>query len=212
MAIQGELITHEEIKQWYTIFNNIAQQYSNGITSLAIPAQYDKIYTSDVNNLHNQINKFREDTYLSTQLSWFPTGENVTVGEYIKPEHISAIQTVLENSSKIKCRNIATNSSGTNSCGEKAHGANSSTCSSGKNTYSTYSHGTNSCGVHREDGNAKVYNSHTTKGHGDRSHGTKGHGTKSCGTFTCGLHTHTEKAHTTTIDITCVHTTKTNSI
>lgn len=203
-------ILHSDIINWYTIFNNISTNYSNGLTNLSAPIEGAQISTNQIEQLSNQINNFRSDYYLSTQLDWFPVQEVPVKGSTIVPSQVNSIQTVVGNYNKIKCRNIATNSSGTHSSGTKSNGNNSVSCTSGKNSNGTCGSGTKSCGVHREDGNGKVYNGNGTHSCGKNSKSNCVKGTKTSGVLSCGANNNVAKDNTTTIDITCQHSTKVN--
>lgn len=126
------------MKNWYDVFNNLATNYSNNLSTLSVPSSGSKISATNVNNLHSKIQEFRSDKFLGTQVSFWPTGTNVTVGSPIKPAQINSIITVVNNAGKIKCRNEATNSSssqtnGSYSSGLNSYGTTGITCPNGLN-------------------------------------------------------------------------------
>ena len=142
---QGSKALHSDIQNWYTVFNNLASNYSSGITTLTVPSSGAKITAAQINNLHAKIKAFQSDYYLGTQAAWWPTGTNAVSGSHIKPTNLSAIINTVSNASKVKCKNIANyingdcpngpcnNGSKNNTCiyGTRQIGPNSSACTSG---------------------------------------------------------------------------------
>lgn len=125
MAVStGNKVLYSDLTNWYTVFNNLAKNYSNGISQLTTPASGSKISATNVNNLNAKITEFRNDYYLGTQAAWWPVGTNVTVGNLITPA-LTGILGVVSNATKVICKNIANNSSGTYSCGSHSNGAQS---------------------------------------------------------------------------------------
>lgn len=81
----GSKALYSDLTNWYTVFNNLASNYSNGITTLATPASGSKISATNINNLNDKIDEFRSDYYLGTKSEWWPVGSDVTVGTLITP-------------------------------------------------------------------------------------------------------------------------------
>lgn len=49
----GSKALYSDIKNWYDVFNSLASNYSNGITTLTIPASGSKISATNINNLND---------------------------------------------------------------------------------------------------------------------------------------------------------------
>jgi hypothetical protein len=59
LAVQtGSTALYSDMKNWYDVFNNLASKFSNGISTLTVPASGSKISATDVNNLNNKIKEF----------------------------------------------------------------------------------------------------------------------------------------------------------
>lgn len=67
MAVStGNKALYSDLTNWYSVFNSLAANYSNGITQLTTPASGSKISATNVNNLNAKITEFRNDYYLGT--------------------------------------------------------------------------------------------------------------------------------------------------
>lgn len=139
MATQGSKATYSgDVQEWYTIFNNIINTDNFGISALTVPDSGSKILATHINDLVDKVSEFRNNEYLSTQISWFPVGTKVTAGvTKITPSSTTFIDTVISNATKIKCANTAT----------KTCGTHSSTCGSGSKGSGIKSDGTHSSGI-----------------------------------------------------------------
>ena len=62
----GSQVSYSDLKNWYDTFNNLSANYSDNISTLAVPASGSKTLASNLNNLHAKITEFRSDTYLGT--------------------------------------------------------------------------------------------------------------------------------------------------
>lgn len=68
MAVStGSKALYSDLKNWYDVFNNLASNYSNGISTLTVPSSSSKISASNINNLNDKIDAFRADYYLGTK-------------------------------------------------------------------------------------------------------------------------------------------------
>lgn len=131
---QGEKALLSDLNSWQTIFNNLASNYSNGVSTVALTTSNTSITASQINTLHARITSFRADKYLGTQAAWWPTGTNVTVGNPITPANLTAIINTVSNASKVKCKNEASNSSGDCPNGDHNRGNRDNTCKYGTRT------------------------------------------------------------------------------
>lgn len=149
---QGEKALFSDLVSWHNVLNNLATNYSDGVSTVSLPSEGAAIGASRINTLHDRITKFRSDKYLGTQAAWWPVPTNVVQGEHIKPANLTAILGTVSNASKVKCKNIAKNSSGScpngnynrgnrnNTCkyGTRQSGTLSSACTSGAKTNGTW--------------------------------------------------------------------------
>ena len=106
-------VANSDLQSLYTTFNNFIQNYSNGIAKLTVPSNNKKVEATDLNNLNTKITAFKSDTYLKTQASWW-VNATVTAGNPLKASDWTNINTTVTNMGKVKCKNNATNSKGTN--------------------------------------------------------------------------------------------------
>ena len=144
-----------------------------------------KVVTSDINNLYNQITAFGNDTYFKTQPTLYATDYSIVgSGTTIYRNVVTPIQTTVTGIAKIKCRNDATNSSGTNSNTTN----NNTTCNRSTNG--------NTCSRSNQGKTC----SNSTQGR-TCSNSTNAH----------VAHTHGVKAHSTVIDILNASSTKANT-
>ena len=59
MAVStGSKALYSDLVNWYTVFNSLASNYSNNISTLSTPAADSKISASNLNNLHTKITEF----------------------------------------------------------------------------------------------------------------------------------------------------------
>lgn len=165
---QGSKALYSDVKNWYTVFNNLASNYSNGITTLTVPSSGAKITATQINNLHDKIDAFRNDYYLGTVSSYWPQGTDATKGEKITPTGISSILATISNASKVVCKNLATNLSGAYPNGNHSSG----TCSSQCSPYGSCTSGGNSGQTGYYNSCPRGLNSNTPKTNGDYSCGT----------------------------------------
>ena len=224
---QGSPILDEDLQSWYTSLNNIISTYGGGVISkLTVPGDNETAKVSHINNFLNKMTEMKNDSYLGSVQSIYPSYSIVNSGTLIQ----SNIGTLLSNSTgpnylgKIKCRNNASNSNkacehGSNAHLKKAHG----TCSSGAHTHGTHSSGDNS---HESFGNGTFSNgcnntngrrfsgSYSESGKSNlcwnatNQDGNKGHVTKGNVAFTNGQKSHgakeySSKSHGTNSSGTC---------
>lgn len=130
MAIlYGNKILRSDINSIYSSFNTFISNYGGSIAQLgSAPAVGDEVDDATVTALNTKINNFKTDEYLSTQASWWITA-SVAEGSYIRDDDLNNIQTTVNNFSRVKCRNKAYNSYGSNNQGSKNNGKNSNGCS-----------------------------------------------------------------------------------
>ena len=190
MAVStGSQALYSDMKNWYDVFNNLASNYSNGISTLTVPSSGSKISATHINNLNDKIDEFRSDYYLGTKSAWWPIGSDVTVGTLIKPG-LTGILGVVSNATKVVCRNIANNSSGTYSCGSYSSGANSY----GIKSNGTLASGSNSCGEKTYGANVNGTYGNGAMGNGPCPHTMNSSGSNQnadcpnglCNSGTCG--------------------------
>ena len=160
---QGDIISYEDLKNWYTTFNTLASKYGTGTTrnQMAIPDSDSTAIPSHINTLHAKITQFHSDKFLKTKSAWWPTGVNVSTGNLILATNIISILGVISNAPKVKCRNTATNNKG----------KHNSTCSNGTNSKCTSSV--------RTDGNGNTSYSRSVYRQGTCQSGTQSNGYKS---------------------------------
>lgn len=164
---QGSKALYNDVKNWYTVFNNLAANYSSGITPLTVPSSGTNITAAQINNLHDKIDAFRKDYYLKTVSAYWPQGVDVVKGSHIKPINLSAILATVSNAAKVVCKNTAACSSGTQGSGTHDNGVMSNT-----------KHG---CYTQSYQGNAPWTHSNGDKGCYTYSCGTKDDGAYSNG-------------------------------
>lgn len=221
MAVgNSERLLSSDLTAWYNALNTVIQNYGGGsISTLAVPAANKMTQTVDPNNFFNKLTEMKSDAYLKN--ASYPSYSVVSSGTLIQSNAGLAMQQGVTYMQSIKCRNTATNASGTCNSGSKSCGANScGTCSSGNNNSGTHSsgskgNGTNSCGTKSnavfDSGNHNVNHNFQSKyngyvwgfsgfgafganGNGTCSSGTCGNVAKSCGTCNSGTNSCTNKS------------------
>ena len=229
----GSLAQDEDLKSWYTSLNSIISSYGGSIATLTVPGNNQKIEDTDVNNFYNKITEMKSDTYLKTQTSIYPTYSVVSSGTKI----VSNVGTTMSSSvgssylGKIKCRNNATNSSGTCQHDTCSHSTNSNVVKGNVNkdnvnhTNSRHSHGTcsnsnngnviqfnggcyySTCNYSRNfrGTNGFWYYEQGFNSHGTCSHSTNSNVNKSNGLNSHGTHSHGSHSHGTCSHGTCSH-------
>ena len=59
MAVStGNKALYTDLVNWYTVFNSLASNYSDTISTISTPAAGSKISASNLNNLHAKITEF----------------------------------------------------------------------------------------------------------------------------------------------------------
>lgn len=171
----GDRVDYSDLNNWYTTFNNLARNYTNGVSTIAKPSSDAPVLASDVNNLHGLIKKFKTDYYLGSQSAMWPAYTNVTVGNPVQAINLNAIIGTYSNASRVKCKNNATNNKGRHdsTC---PRGTNSSTCNNGTNNDGTMYNGSSTPTTNRRGTCRRgMYNAGTCQS-GRNSCGTKGSG------------------------------------
>ena len=152
----GEILSLEELTNWYNKFNNVISNYGGGaIKSLELSSDITA-KASDINNIYNKINEFKSDSYLSTQPQLYSDEYSlVSSGNLIvRSSQATPIQTTINGISQIKCRNKITYGSGTCSSGSLGQWCGNQRCSSGGKTYNWYVNGWNTDGTQSNGSNS----------------------------------------------------------
>lgn len=188
----GDELKATDLINWYTILNdtiniggNQGQWETSGgtvISSIAVPSsaslQGTDIYASQIYAITDRINQLLTDEYIKTQpglyssynSALYSTTATVTyavrAGCIIYTNALTPFLTTINNwKTSVKCRNLATYTYGSYSCGSY---------SSTKRNYTTCTNGTNQCGT-----NAKGNYSSTSRQNGTNSNSTRQNGTQS---------------------------------
>lgn len=188
MAARGDKALYSTVQSWYNRIN-AALRYSDGITTLTVPAERSKILASNVNNLCTKLDSMKSDTYLRTHT--YTAYSKVTRNTLIKAEDINKLSTVLNGLSKIKCGNNATNTNGMKSDGDKGNGTHDR---------GTKGNGSESNGPHGDSGMGK----------GTQSYGRRSNGSYSAGDQSNGSYSNGRRSNGRVIDIYNAQTTKAN--
>lgn len=221
---QGSPLQDEDLQSWYNSLNTIISNYGGGeISQLTVPADNEKAKTSHVNNFFNKMDEMKQDEYLGSVSSIYPTYSIVQSGTLIQ----SNIGTILSNATnsnylgQIKCRNKATYSNTANKNETCGSGSNSFTCGSGVcssgacgsgfDFVGNFLHAKSNCsssfcktfgatvkGHHAQTSRTHgLYYPNTFCGSGTYSHGTNQHGTNQHGTNLHGTFQHGTNSHGT---------------
>lgn len=209
----GETLSYTELKNWYTIFNNVISNYGGSLSTKTVPSSGSQAIPSNVNNLFTAINEMANETYLGTQPSLYSTDYTVVAsGNKINRSSITPVSSTASKITSIKCRNkisysCGTNSSGTQSCGTNSNGTNSDgTWGNVSKSDGTHNNGTLTQGTCVQGSkNINSYNSGSnpngTKSYGYNSYLDRSNGTNSNGTNSCGTNSNVNKTNGSIIDI-----------
>ena len=196
MAITtGSLAEALDIQGKYSSFNSFITSFGGTITQLSTtPMQGSLLQANDINNLNDKVTEFKQETYLSTQSQWW-VGVTVAHGDLISPTQFENLNTTIGNFSKVKCRNDAYHSYGSNNHGQNADGNNNNTTctanianSDGTNSHSACTtrtvktHGTNSNVAKSNTAKSNVAKSNVAKSNTTKSNVAKSNVAKSHGT------------------------------
>lgn len=213
----GEKLTLAELKQWYSAFNDIIQNYGGGTISTLATPDGGEVVPADINNLYDKITAMKNDEFLGTQPTFYDSFTKVASDTLVKRTDANPIINTATKIAAIKCRNTVTYTNQYNSHTNKGNVA----LSHGTNSHGENGWGTDSNGYDGNQNNAQGYCTQWGNGHwcnnglcywGQYGNGTYGngalsHGAKSHGTNTHGQHTHGSKSNETYKDILNVHTT-----
>lgn len=210
MAVtQGSSAIYTDMKYWYDQLNTIIGNYGGGvIAQMTVPAQAG-IKATDINTLKSKVDEMKADTYLGSVPSLYPTYSVVTAGTQIQATIGAQYNTLISSLQAIKCRNMATNSSGSCSNQANSNGTCSNVSKGIKNSNGSNSSGTRYYGIKSSGGC-----SNATCSSGSNSNGTKSNTSNSQnnsnGSNSNGNKTNGTNSNTTVIDILCSLATKSN--
>ena len=85
MAVStGSSALYSDMKGWYTSLNAVITSYGGGvISSLTVPSSGKNIGATDINNLKSKLDEMKNDTYLGSVPSLYPTYSVVSSGTLI---------------------------------------------------------------------------------------------------------------------------------
>jgi hypothetical protein len=63
----NEPLSLSELKDWYSAFNAVINNYSGGNISALPTPDGGTVITADINDLYNRIDAFKSETYLRTE-------------------------------------------------------------------------------------------------------------------------------------------------
>ncbi len=157
---QNSPLLSSDLQAWYQGLNTIISNYGGGMATLAVPSANKKAETADANDFFNKLTAMKADAYL--KYASYPVYSLVNQNELI----MSGTGTAMFNATTatylgaVKCRNTATNSSGT--------------CSNVTKSNVTKSNVTKSNGSHSSGSQSSGKHSSGNESSGGRSHGTNG--------------------------------------